>query len=506
MSLSYFTIFNPSLGPDEESLPNQILFYTSAATSDLDTQLRNIGLVQGMIELGKSFTRQDADPINFIKSRDSRGYLLEVEPGFWTIFTLDVLLDDGTRSLLLPDTRQILHQIRIAHNHFTLENGSLSQLLKERGREQTVKIVEQWWMRWFWSWTPEGADATYLFDGFVRKSAYMSETNKDRLESWYLKLSHEFGANLRTLDILHQGQFIWTSDSSLELIDNKRWIQQYVLDFLESTPVIDPTIVTDGQSEAPESSLVVNSMKTWLSSRKWSLDTDQIMNLFRDTPQTEPDTPGPEAVQGIFAIEEPRRLHLTANTSSDKTYLNIFKFEELYFLLCTTTEDSTLWTRIASTFKATLPELSKLIKPPPKPSQVPYFFSLLFDSKTGSIFSTLPALRPASQESRTDTPAQAQVKKNTIHLHRQIYQLYDSHKHGEAVVKTTRGIWIMIKTDDLGTVVLCKSSRSGETMEEIEREGKRWIGKLRAVHLDDRKIYLGRSDVDIADGSSSNGT
>lgn len=487
MSLSYFTIFNPSLGPDEESLPYQILFYTSASTSDLDSQLRNIGLVQGIIELGRSFSRQDAEPIDFIKSRDTRSYLLELEPGFWSILCLDAFSENGTKTQLLPTTGQVLGQVRNAYDHFTLEHNDFSFLLETSGREKSIKIIETWWMRWFWSWTPEGVDATLAFDGYLQKRAYMSDSNGQQLATWYDQLHHEFKLILEGVAILHLDEYIWTSGRRFVSSMTKRRIQRYATEYLNSTHSTrgDANSSPEQSSAIPEdSATLINSMESWLNPKKWSLDTDQMINLFKKPAKPDISTTDIPSPVGHLIFQEAKELYLGAYQGDDNAtiFLNIFQFGDMELLILLSSKDADQWHRIAQSLNDTFPALYQSVSPPPKSPRIPYFFSLLHDSNSGAIYSTIPALLPALVQNESDTVAQVQVKQNTIHLHRQLYVLKDQ-KSREVVVKTGKGIWIMMKTDEMGSVVLCKSSRSGETMEEIEREGRRWIGKLRAVHL-----------------------
>ena len=71
--LGFLAIYNPSLGTTEETLDDQIVYYSSqesrarkrkrktidtpkAAKEDANEKLRHIGLAQGMVEFAKTFS------------------------------------------------------------------------------------------------------------------------------------------------------------------------------------------------------------------------------------------------------------------------------------------------------------------------------------------------------------------------------------------------------------------------------------------------------------------
>lgn len=55
--LAYLCIYNPSLDPTEDNLPNQIVFYyegnQDTSPTPVQEQLKHIGLAQGVVEFTK---------------------------------------------------------------------------------------------------------------------------------------------------------------------------------------------------------------------------------------------------------------------------------------------------------------------------------------------------------------------------------------------------------------------------------------------------------------------
>lgn len=102
--LAFLAIYNPSLGTTDETLENQIAYYCSynpqgdpsakhddqsgksaqdAARDEKNEQLRQIGLAQGMVEFGRTFS--NGKPVDSIETAKSRIILHELEPGWWIL-------------------------------------------------------------------------------------------------------------------------------------------------------------------------------------------------------------------------------------------------------------------------------------------------------------------------------------------------------------------------------------------------------------------------------------
>ena len=99
--LYFLAIYNPSLGPTDDTFQDQVVFWFSKATKDRRKQskqdrgaerevqdeehekLRQIGLAQGMIDFAKSFS--DGQPIDSVETEKSRIVTYELERGWWIL-------------------------------------------------------------------------------------------------------------------------------------------------------------------------------------------------------------------------------------------------------------------------------------------------------------------------------------------------------------------------------------------------------------------------------------
>ena len=102
--LSYLAIYNPSLGPTDDTVDDQIVYYTSinsqttqrnrrsrrnksgpedVSQEERNERLRQVGLAQGMVEFSRGFSGGKA--VDTIETEKSRVILHELEPGWWIL-------------------------------------------------------------------------------------------------------------------------------------------------------------------------------------------------------------------------------------------------------------------------------------------------------------------------------------------------------------------------------------------------------------------------------------
>jgi hypothetical protein len=101
--VGFLAIYNPSLGNTDDTLDDQIVYYSSpesrqrkrrrrrtgvespvkSSQEERNERLRKIGLAQGMVEFGRDFS--DGKPVDTIETEKSRIILHELEPGWWLI-------------------------------------------------------------------------------------------------------------------------------------------------------------------------------------------------------------------------------------------------------------------------------------------------------------------------------------------------------------------------------------------------------------------------------------
>jgi hypothetical protein len=220
--LGFLAIYNPSLGTNDEDLDNQIVYFSSTETRKRNRQqrsrvdgkkvkgpsqeeknerLRQIGLAQGMVEFGKSFS--EGKSIDTIETDKSRIILHELESGWWILAvspfkilsrtcinllqSIDLTrLPLATKPSASKDTAQdgnpaieyssrevkpaplLLQDLLRAHSTFLLHHASsMSALFVRTQRSKFIRILDRYWNSYLSTWNVmlHGNPAVNVFGG-----------------------------------------------------------------------------------------------------------------------------------------------------------------------------------------------------------------------------------------------------------------------------------------------------------------------------------------------------
>ncbi|TGO54918.1 hypothetical protein BOTNAR_0256g00030 [Botryotinia narcissicola] len=203
--LGFLAIYNPSLGSTDDTLDNQIVYYypsikqnehkrtALADTKDArafakeqkNEQLRQIGLAQGMVEFGRSFS--EGKSVNTIETEKSRIILHELESGWWILASINLTILPGTAKTPVSkgkpseehetveySSREVkpaillLADILRAHSTFLLHHAaSMSALFVRTKRSKFVSILGRYWDTYLSTWNVlmHGNPANNLYGG-----------------------------------------------------------------------------------------------------------------------------------------------------------------------------------------------------------------------------------------------------------------------------------------------------------------------------------------------------
>ncbi|RHZ52270.1 uncharacterized protein CDV56_103347 [Aspergillus thermomutatus] len=186
--LSFLAIYNPLLGPTDESIGDQVVFYTSRAerlrrnersavgnddaefTEGRNERLRQIGLAQGMVSFARNFS--EGKSVDYVETEKSTVILHELEENWWILASIDLTRlpnDSASGAASQHDTSggspfyyssreicppQLLEQqLRRAHSTFLLHHDFTLQRLYDRvGRSSFCNFLERFWGKFAWSW------------------------------------------------------------------------------------------------------------------------------------------------------------------------------------------------------------------------------------------------------------------------------------------------------------------------------------------------------------------
>ncbi|TDZ25759.1 Vacuolar fusion protein CCZ1-like protein [Colletotrichum orbiculare MAFF 240422] len=201
--LGFLAIFNPSLGNTDDTLDDQIVYYSSLSTQrqkrrqrsrskptenlsqeERNERLRQIGLAQGMVEFSKSFS--GGQSVDSIDTERSRVVLHELEPGWWILASVDLTriplppkLQTGKTlespqeivefsSKEIKPAPLLLQDLLRAHTIFLLHHGtSLSALFVRTRRAKFLNLLSRYWDIYLSTWNVmlQGNPIRTMFSG-----------------------------------------------------------------------------------------------------------------------------------------------------------------------------------------------------------------------------------------------------------------------------------------------------------------------------------------------------
>lgn len=215
--LSFLAIYNPTLGPTDETFADQLVFWYSRKASEArradrdgagkkkagadaaarrkaadreeeNERLRQIGLAQGMIGFAKTFSDGER-PVDSIETDKSRIVLRELENGWWILASIDLTRlpapasagtggkgknDANAKPAVEYSSREVspavllAQQLMQAHRVFLLHHGpTLDELFVKLSRDKFCRTLERYWTRFARSWDVllHGNPAADVFGG-----------------------------------------------------------------------------------------------------------------------------------------------------------------------------------------------------------------------------------------------------------------------------------------------------------------------------------------------------
>ncbi|KAK6517327.1 hypothetical protein TWF281_003984 [Arthrobotrys megalospora] len=208
-SLSYLAIFNPSLGLTDETLPDQIVFWTSRSPASQNECLRQIGLAQGIIEFARGFS--GAQDLNAVETQKSRIVLHEIEAGWWILASIDLTqihyaTDPPTTDFSPREVAPhsvLISQLKTSYRQFLLFNGTLDFILSNHGRDILVQRLEKFYTRWAWRWEVmlNGNPAVDVWNG-IKIGRGVGEEEKEVLGGFADRNRTEIDGSERMIDLV----------------------------------------------------------------------------------------------------------------------------------------------------------------------------------------------------------------------------------------------------------------------------------------------------------------
>ncbi|KAK6359552.1 hypothetical protein TWF696_000705 [Orbilia brochopaga] len=208
-SLSYLAIYNPSLGPTDETLPDQIVFWTSRSPVSQNECLRQIGLAQGIVEFSRGFS--GSQDLNTVETQKSRIVLHQIEPGWWILASIDITqihyatdppTTDYSPREVAPSS-VLISQLKTSYRQFLLFNGTLESVLAIHGRDVLLQRLERFYTRWAWRWEVmlNGNPALDIWNG-IKIGRGVGDEEKEVLGDFVDRNRKEKDGSERLIDVV----------------------------------------------------------------------------------------------------------------------------------------------------------------------------------------------------------------------------------------------------------------------------------------------------------------
>lgn len=206
--LGFLAIYNPSLGTTDQTLDDQIVYYSSSETrkakrraptsgsgqdrtaTEENERLRQVGLAQGMVEFAKTFS--DGKSMDSVETEKSRIILHELEAGWWILASIDltqipkatqgsngkgkpadeITIEYSAREVKPPEL--LLQDLLRAHSVFLLHHASsISALFVRSRRSKFINILGRYWDEYLSTWNVmlHGNPAAAVYGGIKLASS-----------------------------------------------------------------------------------------------------------------------------------------------------------------------------------------------------------------------------------------------------------------------------------------------------------------------------------------------
>ncbi|KAI9487631.1 MAG: hypothetical protein EXX96DRAFT_86315 [Benjaminiella poitrasii] len=195
--LSYFCVYNPSLGHSEENTKDQILYYTAKKVIPADVKIKQVGLAQALVSFTSTFS--PSQPTQNVHSQKNRMVFLQPEPGFWMHMCIELgilrrqIKDSKGKEKLVTEyldsqlnDKALEAVLKIGYEQFKLLNGTFSSIIEGPNPGQPTKqktrllmhAIEEFFSDWIWKWDFDRLDTmcfTAIFNGVPTQSVLRAD-------------------------------------------------------------------------------------------------------------------------------------------------------------------------------------------------------------------------------------------------------------------------------------------------------------------------------------------
>ncbi|KAI8375871.1 hypothetical protein BD560DRAFT_392146 [Blakeslea trispora] len=217
--LSYFCVYNTTLGQSEENTKDQILYYTAKTTVPADVKMKQIGLAQALVNFTSTFSTGHVS--QHVHSQKNRMVFFQPEPNFWMHMCIELGVlrkqlkgSKGKEKLVTEyldaqlNDRALEAVLKLGYEQFKLLNGTFRSILDQKtANRQRVLMhrIEEFFSEWIWKWDFDRLDIMCfqaVFNGVpiqpVLRSNYLQIHDLEQAikAQFHHQVSHVFALSL----------------------------------------------------------------------------------------------------------------------------------------------------------------------------------------------------------------------------------------------------------------------------------------------------------------------
>ncbi|KAI9316693.1 hypothetical protein BX666DRAFT_2041427 [Dichotomocladium elegans] len=352
--LSYFCVYNPTLGQTEENTKDQILYYTAKTVVPADVKMKQVGLAQALVNFSTAFS--PFQPAQNVHAQKHRLIFFQPEPDFWMHMCVELGImrkqtkDSGGKEKLV--TEYLDHQLsdgvlerllRAGYEQFRLLNGTMTSILKATGRRSSLMhLIEEFFSEWIWKWDFDRLDRM-IFDVVFKGWPVQALSRQDhlRIRDLDIQLGKLFHIAHLFLTDGEGGRLIYHSSSLSkdDMVVLKHWVEQSQQMAIIAAATAAAAKPQSTRSSATTASVVVKTLTRSISNYFSASRTAYQSEEAHVQDDDDDDDHDGQVHQHQGKIEDVVRVHLASRSGLDldeeleEYYLVVYKHKD-GFLLC----------------------------------------------------------------------------------------------------------------------------------------------------------------------------
>ncbi|GES75847.1 vacuolar fusion protein CCZ1 homolog [Rhizophagus clarus] len=258
-SLSYFCVYNPSLGGIDDSQGDQILYYTSKRTVPMDVKIRQVGLAQGLVNFTRVFS--PTKPCENVHTQKNRLAFYEPEPDYWIHISIElgyvkkVTKDkEGKPKTTIDYLDSNLHDsgvkrmLELGYEMYRIFNGPFEYTVRTAGIKTLKNKLEEFFANWVFEWDFEKTELTKTVDGILYMP--LSDSAESQIMSFINQVQSDYEF-ISDMFVIWQNKLVYRGNGAIP-VNNVRGIWRHLVSYIAERDEHDREIENSRKSKEAE--------------------------------------------------------------------------------------------------------------------------------------------------------------------------------------------------------------------------------------------------------------